>query len=328
MSKKRPYRSIIRRSCSLLTMSYHRGVAEGRWTNQAGALEALGVSQAELSTALQLSELPAEIVALFESEVDITSHTVRVIRETIARDGLTKVRQRIRQQAAGAKLTRRAALMLIKGRTSDSKRALRWSGQDEERIVNRPLDLPKNISDRYHLGVTQGEWNSYSECARVLNLSRRNISDAVAIRELPDCIRHLFDERSLSFAVGRRLLAMRKDMGVDEMIERARRIDDMFQTGGRIASNVLQELNEPYIRPSVYSRVRIKKGRGSNRLIIECKDAAFLMQYRREIELAISRVLKKRMKDEDLIRFAAEGFGGLRPGLKNALGLPADYTLP
>jgi hypothetical protein len=179
---------------------------------------------------------------------------------------------------------------------------LQWSEQDQVKIVSRTLDLPKNISDRYHLGVTQGEWNSFSACANALGISRRNISDAVAIREQPDSIRHLFREKALTFRVGRKLLALKRELGLDELVLRARKKDSMYVVGGRTADNILSEINDENIRPaSSFRRIQIKKGRGPNRLVIECKAPKLLLRYRREIEKAISKVLKKRVTDVEFV---------------------------
>ncbi|WP_277187179.1 hypothetical protein [Caballeronia sp. BR00000012568055] len=300
---KRPYRLISRRSCWRLVQLYHQGLAEGKWTTQLGALNALGVSQGDLSMAMQLHQLPEKILDLFEDHVDISSHTVRIIRHTIRRDGLNTVLGRIdRSGASGAKHSKRTVLSIVKGQALESKKMLRWSGEDPAKIMSRTLVLPKNISDRYHLGVTQGEWNSFSACAQALGISRRNISDAVAIRELPDSIRHLFRERDLTFSVGRKLLTLKRELGLDELLLRARYKDSMYDVGGRTADNILSEINEENIRPlSAFRRIQIKKGRGPNRLVIECKDPKLLLRYRREIEMAISKVLKKRVTDEEFV---------------------------
>ena len=46
-------RIIKKRSCYLIAYLYEEGLAKGNWTTQAGASNALGVSQAELSLALR-----------------------------------------------------------------------------------------------------------------------------------------------------------------------------------------------------------------------------------------------------------------------------------
>lgn len=321
---KRPYRLISRRSCLLLAQLYREGLAEGKWTTQLGALNALGVSQGDLSMAMQLHELPEKIVDLFEDDIDISSHTVRVIRQTIRRDGLSTVLGRIeRSGASGAKHSKRTVLSIVKGRALESKKMLRWSGQNPEKIVSRTLDLPKNISDRYHLGVTRGEWNSFSACAKALGIPRRNISDAVAIRELPDSIRHLFRETALTFSVGRKLLALKREVGLDELLLRARFKDSMYNVGGRTADNILSELNDEDIRPaSSRKRIRIKKGRGRNRLVIECKDPGLVLKYHREIEQAISKVLKRRVRDVEYVELVREVFGTPRPVIPRPTRMP------
>ncbi|SAL04474.1 hypothetical protein AWB78_06981 [Caballeronia calidae] len=158
MKRKRPYRLISRRSCLRLAQRYWEGLNEGKWKTQLGALSTLGVSQGDLSLALQLHELPVEILDLFEDHVDISSHTVRVIRHTIIHEGLKTVLGRVQQSgASNAKHSNKAVLKIVKGEALKSKKMLRWSGQDPIKIAARALDLPKNISDRYHLGACAAE---------------------------------------------------------------------------------------------------------------------------------------------------------------------------
>ncbi|SAL00438.1 hypothetical protein AWB78_05944 [Caballeronia calidae] len=163
---------------------------------------------------------------------------------------------------------------------------------------------------RGFLGVTNGEWASFSACAKALGVSRRNVSVAVSIRELPDAVRHLFSEKSLTFAVGKRLLALKDELGLDEMLVRARGMESMLDASGRTAANVLSELNAKIVRPSTVTRVRIRKGRGRNRLVIECQDSELLWKYRAEIEKSIGKVLKKRITSSDFIQFVRE-FSGI-----------------
>jgi len=117
-------RTFKRRNCFIISACYEDGLAKGKWTTQKGALDALGVSKAELSLALKLHALPPGIIDLFESPTELTPYSVRVIRDVIAWDGLQTVVQRIGQQVgAGRKLPARAVLAVIKGRVSAPRRA-------------------------------------------------------------------------------------------------------------------------------------------------------------------------------------------------------------
>ncbi|WP_158515234.1 hypothetical protein [Paraburkholderia phytofirmans] len=287
-------RSFKKRSCYTIEFLYENGLAEGKWTTQADALNALGVSQAELSLALKLAELPDGLIELFEKPAEITPYSVRVMREVIARDGLEIVGQRIGEHvAAGNKFPTRAVLAMVKGQVFASKQSLRWSRESENRILKSTLDLPRNISHRYHLGVAKGEWTSYSGCSRALNISRKNIRDAVYIKALWHSLPVLFAETELTFAVGRKLLALDKDWGRQVLLQRAQSIYLKMKGMGATAETVLREFNNENVRPSDLSRVRIRRGRGTKRLIIECNHADFLFQYRRELEFAIRSALKK-----------------------------------
>ena len=280
-----------KRNCILIAHFYEKGLAEGNWTTQAGALNALGVSRAELSLALKLDVLPDGLIELFEKAADITPYAVRVVREVIARDGLEIVGQRIGPYvAAGSKFSGRAVLAMVKGQVSASKQALPRPRESENRILKRTLESPRNISRRYHLGVTKGEWTSYSGCARALNISRKNIRDAVYIEALWDSLPCLFTESELTFAVGRKLLVLDKEWGRQALLQRARGLG--LKMKGASADTVLREFRGENVRPADLSRIRIMKGRGTKRLIIEWDHAGILFRYRRELKRAILKVLK------------------------------------
>ncbi|MFP3553187.1 hypothetical protein SB861_21065 [Paraburkholderia sp. SIMBA_049] len=292
MSRKRPRRSILKTSCIVVAFQYEQGLARGEWTTQAGAARALGVSQAELSMALRLDSLPAGLFDMFAQPGEISSHTVRVICDVIARDGLETVQLRIQQHAAvNSKLPVKAVLAMVKGRLHVARKALPSSGIDKKKIVTGSQDLPRYISDRYHLGIVNGEWTSYSGCSRALRISRRNISNAVSLGQLPDRVRSLFKEAELTLAVGRKLLALEKDLGSKELLARASYIRSTAHE--HAADHLLRELKGENVRPGEFSRLRIRKGRGTKRLIIECEHAGFLFPYRREMEAALNQVVRK-----------------------------------
>jgi hypothetical protein len=285
-------RQLRKRDCFIIAHYYKDGLIKGKWTTQKGALAALGVSQAELSLALNVAALPAGVIGLFESPTGVTPYSVRVIREVIARDGLQTVLQRIGEHvAAGRKLSARAVLATIKGQGSVSRRALRCFGNPENKVLKKTLDSPRNISDRYHVGVTRGEWTSYSGCARALDISRKNIRDAVHIMALWGSLPVRISEAELTFTVGRKLLALDKELGRQVLFQRVRSLSPGVREA--TAETVLRELNGQNVHPSDLSRIRIRKGRGTRRLIIECSDAGALFGYRRDLERAMRSVMKK-----------------------------------
>ncbi|MGY6129486.1 hypothetical protein ACW9YV_29740 (plasmid) [Paraburkholderia strydomiana] len=285
-------RQLKRRNCFIISHYYKDGLAKGKWTTQKGALDALGVSQAELSLALRLNTLPAGIVDLFESATEVTPYSVRVIRDVIARDGLQTVLERIGQHvAAGRKLPAKALLATIKGQMCAAGRALDRSRNLENNVPKKTPDSPKNISSRYHLGEARGEWTSYSACARALGISRKNIRDAVHINALCSSLPVHFSEAQLTFAVGRALLALDKEFGRQALLRRVLTLS--LEVEGVTPETVLRELNGETVQPSDLSRIRIRKGRGPKRLIIECNNAGLLFGYRRELERVIRKALRK-----------------------------------
>ncbi|WP_143327394.1 hypothetical protein [Paraburkholderia hospita] len=209
--------------------------------------------------ALRLDSLPAGLIGMFEHPGDISSHTVRVICDVIARDGLETVQARIQQHAAvNSKLPVKAVLAMVKGRLHVARKALPSSGIDKKKIITGSQDIPRYVSDRYHLGIVNGEWTSYSGCSRALRISRRNISNAVSLGQLPDSVRSLFKEAELTFAVGRKLLALEKDLGSKELLARASYIPSTARE--HTADHLLRELKRENVRPGEFSRLRIRKG--------------------------------------------------------------------
>jgi hypothetical protein len=290
-------RRIVLHPCFLVAHAYQRGLESGKWTTQAGASRALNVSQTDLSIALRMGSLPAELLEMFADISQVTTHTVRVIREVIEQEGLEAVLERIRPHSAAAgKLPAKAVLALVKGRMLNSIKAASVTRRD--RFIHPSPELPMSISNRYHRGIVNGEWTSYSGCSRTLRLSRRNISDAVSIGRLSPAVRSLFRESDLTFSVGRKLLSLEKAVGTSTLISRAKKIRDMDKTYAD--EQILRELDGAKLpQGSPFTRLRIKKGRRAGQLIIECNHPDFLFRYRRDMETALNQVVKRITHAED-----------------------------
>lgn len=284
--------------CFLVAHLYQRGLESGEWTTQAEASRALKVSQTDLSIALRVRSLPAELLGLFADISQVTTHTVRVIRGVIAQDGLEAVLQRIRPHiTVGAKLPAKTVLALTQGRMTNAMKAAA-SASRRDMYISRSLDLPMAVSDRYHRGIVNGEWTSYSACSRALRISRRNISDAVSIGQLPTAVRCLFSGSKLTFAVGRKLLALSTLVGNSTLIQRSNDLN--YLADSYTSGQLLRELDGERLPPGArITRLRIKKGRGAGQLIIECHHPDFLLRYRRDMETALNQVVKRITRAED-----------------------------
>jgi hypothetical protein len=300
------------RKCFLIVHLYKDGLARGEWTTQKGALEALGISAAELSLALRLDALPAEIVDLFESPGAITPYAVRVISETIAKDGLEAVTQRAKPHlTAGNKFSTRVALATLKGNLAATTRALRGKKTAKNAVPEGAPASPRNLSDRYHIGVLEGRWTNYSGCARELKISRKIVRDAVCIEALMlkmPCAPGLIE---VSFTSGRKFLALEKQWGREMLVQRLTRLTSHMREAS--SDHLIRALVGANVQPADLSRIRIRKGRGRNRLIIECNHASFLYMYRRQFEQAMQQVLKRLTESaegNDLARmlFASQQF--------------------
>jgi hypothetical protein len=74
------------------------------------------------------------------------------------------------------------------------------------------------------------------------------------------------------------------------LLQRARGLG--LKMKGASADTVLRQFSGENVRPADLSRIRIMKGRGTKRLIIEWDHAGILFRYRRELKRAILKVLK------------------------------------
>jgi hypothetical protein len=249
-----------------------------------------------------MGSLPAELMGMFEDISQVTAHTVRVIRGVIAQEGQEAVLERIRPHVtAGGKLPAKAVLALVKGRMSNSAKAV--SAARRDRFIHRSPDLPMSISDRYHQGIVNGEWTSYSACSRALRIPRRKISGAVSIGQVPLAVRSLFSGSKLTFAVGRRLLAIARVVDNSTLIERSN--DISYLAKSYTSGQLLRELSGESLPPGArFTRLRIRKGRGAGQLIIECNHPDFLLRYRRDMETALNQVVKRITQAEGRQKFA------------------------
>lgn len=286
-----PIFSVCRPS-GLIAHLYNGGLARGDWKTQKGALATLGISAAELSLALRCKSLPAEILDLFASPGGMTPYAVRVIIETIARDGLEAVTQRARPHlAAGNKFSERVALATLKGNTAASTRALNGKKTAEKLVPKGVPESPRNLSDRYHIGVLEGRWNTFSGCARQLDISRKMVGDAVKIEALMLAMPFAAGLDHVSFTSGRKFLALEKRLGRNELAKRLTVLVPNMR--GASSEHLIRALAGANLQPAGLGRIRITKGRGRKRLVIECDHATLLYKYRREFEQAMQQVLQR-----------------------------------
>ncbi|CDY75857.1 hypothetical protein BGLT_00402 [Caballeronia glathei] len=313
MSVSKPYRSITKRSSWILCFQFNQGASEGRWKTQSEAAKHLGVSCSDLSRALKIETLPEEILNLHESPTAITSHTIRMYQNAIAKDGLATVLSRVRQYPADTpKLSNRVVVSIVTGRMSASQLALKTAPR-RSTITNE--SLPVDLATTYHEGILSGKWTSKSGGAQALNVSARTLREAIAIRDLPMDVRFLISTAPLTFKLGRKILRLAEEIGHQELHARAKKVEPTSAI--RTAANVLDELERKHIKAMRYTDVKVRRGRGNKHLIIACEDAKFLLKYRREIESAIRKVLEKRIKDARMEAIkqiiAKTGVKGLNP---------------
>ncbi|MFM0032793.1 hypothetical protein PQR70_42045 [Paraburkholderia madseniana] len=133
---------------------------------------------ARIREAVALSELPAEILQLFDV-VGIVNHTARGLLRAVREHGLETLVARAREVNACGK-TRAQVLALLCG--------TEVAASSYQRTSYRPLAL----AERYNEGLRTGAWSSTTEAAQTLGIHQSRISEANMIAALPEEMKALF----------------------------------------------------------------------------------------------------------------------------------------
>jgi hypothetical protein len=305
---------------SLLSVAkiYSVGVSAGLWTTQAAAAELLQVSASELSRAVNIASLPDEILGLFSSPEAITEDGAKRLRKILANDGLSEMLVRASRLAASAH-DKRASNVLAALSGRDFVAASEASKRPQLKLMKTGQLHPLDVAKEFNEGMARGEWTTRARCALSLGLKQDLVSWAVRIDALPAEVKALFFlEGSMTFAAGKQLLEIKRELGLTPMIATARRIDGC--SGTRSSQNVLDELRGKNVLPFDEINVRVTRGRGDKFLKIECSDPALFVKYRKEIQEVVRRLLFKRLRMKELgeiereLRSKIPGYGQFKRG--------------
>jgi hypothetical protein len=142
---------------------------------------------------------------------------------------------------------------------------------------------PFALAAEYAAGKTIGRWPTMSAAEAALGLYKDAVGNAVRISALPHQVVALFNDEELSFELGRRLLAIRKCVGVNAM----RRNAEIIRLSGMQLSNevilaVLAGAPIPAQDPVV--SIKLVSRKTGSHLRIESDHMTELVKYIDEIQ--------------------------------------------
>jgi hypothetical protein len=158
------------------------------------------VGFARIREAVAVSELPAEILAVF-SEVGIVNKTARELLRAAKKHGISS-------------LMDRAKTLNPQGKTRAQLTAEMCGDHAPDRSRQRYPNI-LSLAETYGEGLARGRWASVAGAAVQLGVSRRSILKANAIASLPSELLDLFP--AIGAEMGERLVALAKIRGMRKM---------------------------------------------------------------------------------------------------------------
>lgn len=281
----------------------------GERKTRAEVMEWLNVTGPQLSRGIQVVKLPSEILDLFSSPSELTDYYARKLLALIKREGLPTIIARARSHAAISN-DRRAAVVIAalqacppKARLGAGKIPTNMSHTIKRQVTlqsnneNRKR-LPLDIAKDFKAGQARGEWRTITDGAKGLKLPRTTVSRAMSIDKLPDEVKRLFMGDTLTPAVGARLISIQNEIGMLQLKMNAR--DTERCSAIRPARTVLHELELSRGTSREKVKIHVRPGYQNKFLKIECSHMIVALLYRKEIEVAIRQIIKRRRDKRDV----------------------------
>lgn len=275
---------------------------------RAEVMEWLNVSGPRLSRGIQVAKLPSEILDLF-SPSELTDYYARKLLALVKREGLPTIIARARSHATISNDRRPAVAIAAlqacppKTRVGAGKIPTNMSHTIKRQIALQPNNeirkrLPLDIAKAFKAGEARGEWRTITDGAKGLKLPRTTVSRAMSIDKLPDEVKRLFMDDTLTPAVGARLIAIQNEIGMLQLKSNARNTERCSAI--RPAKTVLHELDLSRSTWREKVKIHVRPGYQNKFLKIECSHMIVALLYRKEIEAAIRQIIKRRRDKRDV----------------------------
>jgi len=186
-----------------LAALYEAGLGT-HWNNQQEASERMrtsyniNTSACGISQAINVSELPEEILQLFK-DVSLLNRTARQLISAKRTQGIDQLVERAKAIDPSGK-TRLQLVALLCGEAPPRRR-----------IADLTL---LQLAEKHKEGVTAGAWSTLQDGAQALRVAKNRLVIATNVAKLPQEVLDLFPSESLTLSLGRRLLAISKARGV------------------------------------------------------------------------------------------------------------------
>lgn len=201
-----------------LARTYQHGLKSGLWRSLRGAIDILHnggvpVSHSVLHRAVTVSRLPSDFLALFHEARPLTHAAVQEIDEIRLRDGVDELMRRAKAPSIDGVKSLRDLLDALAGPLP-----LKRNKQKTSQVARSSTDLPLPLAKIYAEGVCAGSWANRAAAARALGMTGWEVKLAVQIAALPSEITALFNRDDLTFWLGRQILSLASQKGIDSLV--------------------------------------------------------------------------------------------------------------
>jgi hypothetical protein len=277
----------------LIARRFVDGRAEGIWLTKEAAGLALGLNKGVVATAVRVAGLPAVILSAFLAN-ELTFAVGKKLLELAKQKGRDSMVRAVESLPRPFPPTKKLLAMLAAVETSIKTDAV--VGTPASNGDRRPLAL----AAEYAIGKTQGRWSTMVAAEAALGLYKDAVGSSVRISSLPDQVKALFDEDEMSFELGRRLLAIRKSVGIKAMQQHAENIRlRRTQFSNEVILAVLAGASIP-ARDQLVS-VNLVSRRSGSHLRIESPQMKYLVKDIPIVEVWLNGLLEPRIRDLQLL---------------------------
>lgn len=192
-----------------LAKTYAEGVASGRWSSKTAASTALNLNKAEVPTAVRIANLPSEVLSLFDpSALSLNDgRKLLTIEKAVGRISL---------------IARASAITLPLPPKKQIFDFLKASEQvSHPRAEDEGIWDPQPLIDAYERGKADGRWSTKKDASLILGMPRGDLSLASRFSRLPPTVRSLFDRRTLTRPMARKVITAARRVGVTALLASA-----------------------------------------------------------------------------------------------------------
>jgi hypothetical protein len=195
-----------------LAKTFLEGIVAGKWSTCRDAGAVLKRTHTDVALAVQIWELPSEVLALF----NVSEVTAKIGRELIS----------LKKALGSDALIRMASEIANEGKRRPLDEVI-GSLRERGSIGSPNMRAPLLIAKEYENGKVLGRWRSHTAAEAVLGMKKDTMGVAIRISKLPAEVLKLFDTEQFRFFDGQKLLKLQNKLGLQQLIQNASAVSSM-----------------------------------------------------------------------------------------------------